>query len=115
MNKMNKLNRKYNEMNESEKNIFKGLMVAKSLAWIFYLAGWVVGFMALMSFVDAAFDDGIYVGWLGFFLIFGTWLVCIWLHHGTRKNVLRVTYELNCIFEGYTRDEAYKKWKETQD
>jgi len=112
---MNKLNRKYNEMNENEKNIFKGLMVFKLFAWIFYLAGWVVGFMALMSFVDAAFDDGIYVGWLGFFLISSSWLVCIWLHHGTRKNVLRVTYELNCVFEGYTRDEAYKKWKEAQD
>jgi len=36
---MNKLNRKYNEMNENEKNIFKGLMVVKSFAWIFYLAG----------------------------------------------------------------------------
>ena len=60
---MNKLNRKYNEMNENEKNIFKGLMVVKSFAWIFYLAGWVVGFMALMSFVDAAFACSFVIYW----------------------------------------------------
>ena len=111
---MNKLNRRYSEMKENEKKIYKGLMIVALLAWIFYLAGWIVGFMALMSFVDAAFDDGIHGGWWVFFQIFGIWLVCIWLHHETRENILRITYELNCVFEGDTRDEAYEKWKESQ-
>ena len=73
---MNKLNRRYSEMKENEKKIYKGLMIVASLSWIFYLAGWIVGFMALMSFVDAAFDNGIHGGWWVFFQIFGIWLVC---------------------------------------
>ena len=74
------------------------------------LFGWVwigASIAAVYFLASAIFFDG---SWPNFFWALGASMVAKWLARGFEDNKIRVAYEAKLIDEGYSPEEAGKKW-----
>ena len=76
--------------------LFGWIWIIASIASLYYLA--------MVIFSDTP--------WSIFFWVFGVSIIAKWLAKGFQDSKNRVAYEAQLIAEGYTPEEAGKKWTE---